>query len=90
MAWKISGKAFLLLNSRIASFTVVDGGEFQAIRTWPGYPVLVKDVVLCEKTLNVWNHVVWGRIKALRGLDCHSFVTTGGKRYDAVNDFKVV
>ena len=90
MAWKISGKAFLLLNTRVASFTVEEDGKFQAIRTWPGYPVLVRDIVLCEKTTNARNHVVWGRVKALRGLDCHSFVTTGGKRYDSVNDFKII
>jgi len=89
MAWKMSRRAFLLLNTEVASFTLDEGGEFQAIRTWPDMPVTVKDIVLCEKAVNTRNREIWRRVKVLRGLDCHSFVTADGKRYDARNDFKI-
>jgi len=87
--WKISGKALGFLNREVTAFTMTEGEEFQETRTWPGYIVLVKDIVFCNKTTNTQNHVVWGRVKALRGLDCHSFLTSIDERFDAVNDFKV-
>jgi len=87
--YRISAKAFRLLNEKVEQFTMEEGDRFQAVEEFPRHTVRVKDIVLCEKTVNARNHVVWGRVKRLRGLDCHSFLTETGRRFDAVNDFEV-
>jgi len=86
---RISSAIFNLMNQEVIRFTSEEGVRFSDISNFPGRPVFVKDIVLGTKILNVWNHVVWGRVKALKGLDCHSFITEVGFRYDAVNDFNV-
>jgi len=77
------------MNQEIVRFTSREGQRFSDIGEFPRRPVFVKDIILNTKTTNVWNEVVWARVKALKGLDCHSFITEEGLRYDAVNDFKV-
>ena len=89
MAWKISVRAFFLLNERVICYTITEGGKFQKTLDFPGHPVFVKDIVFCLKTQNALGHIVWARVKVLKGLDCHSFITSEGVRYDAYNDFKV-
>jgi len=86
---RISSAIFNLMNQEVVRFTSKEGERFSDISDFPGRPVFVKDIVLNTKTCNIWDHVVWGRVKALKGLDCHSFITEVGFRYDAVNDFKV-